>query len=117
MAPDAFLPLNPRAYAIMLVIADEPCHGYRIKKEVEERSGGSIALDPGSLYRTIAKLVRDGLVEERQAPADADRDDERRRYYRLTSLGKRVARAETERLAALIQTGTARALLRQGKTA
>lgn len=117
MSPDAYLPLNPRAYAIMLVIADEPAHGYRIKHEVEERSAGAIELDPGSLYRTIAKLVRDGLVEERRPPADADRDDERRRYYRLTPLGKRVARAETERLAALIQTGPARALLRRGRTA
>ena len=96
----------------MLVIAEEPAHGYRIKQEVEERSDGTIELDPGALYRTIAKLVRDGVVEEQPAPSDADSADERRRYYQLSPLGREVAQAETQRLAALIKTGPARALLR-----
>ena len=111
---DGFLPLNPRAYAIMLVIADGPAHGYRIKQEVEERSDGTVELDPGTLYRSIAKMVRDGLVEEQPAPPDADRDDSRRRYYGLTATGKAVAGAETRRLTALVETRPARALLRQG---
>jgi DNA-binding PadR family transcriptional regulator len=110
---ESHLPLNPRAYAILLVIADGPAHGYRIKREVEERSAGTIELDPGSLYRTIAKMVRDGMVKEGPAPRDADRADVRRRYYRLTPLGRRVAQAETRRLAALIETQPARALLRR----
>ena len=111
--PDDFLPMNPRAFAIMLVLSEDATHGYRIKQEVEGRSDGKILLDPGSLYRTIAKLVRDDLVEERNAPADADSDDARRRYYSLTRLGTEVARAETARLASLVKTKPARALLKE----
>ncbi len=112
---DRHLPLNPRTYAILLVLSDEPTHGYRIKREVEERSRGAIELDPGSLYRAIAKLVRDELVEECFAKAGADATDHRRRYYALTLLGRRVAQAETRRLNALIQTGSAQALLERGE--
>ena len=105
--------MNPRAFAMLLVLSENAAHGYRIKQEVEARSDGKILLDPGSLYRTIAKLVRDDLVEERDAPADADSDDARRRYYSLTRLGTEVARAETARLASLVKTKPARALLKE----
>ena len=111
--PNGFVPMNPRAFAILLVLSENAAHGYRIKQEVEARSHGQILLDPGSLYRTIAKLVRDDLVEEQDAPAGADRDDARRRYYNLTQLGTEVARAETARLASLVKTKPARALLKE----
>lgn len=108
--PEAFIPINPRTYAILLAIADGPCHGYGIKQEVEARSEGALQLDPGSLYRAIAKLVRDGLIEELDAPQSAG-DDARRRYYGLTSLGRRVGEAETRRLASLIGSAPARTFL------
>lgn len=109
---DTLLPLNPRVYAILMVIAEGPCHGYRIKREVEELSNGSIELDPGSLYRAIAKLVRDGMIEEFPAPPHSVSEDARRRYYGLTDLGRRVAQAETRRLGSLMTTDIARSFLR-----
>ena len=103
-AAHAFLPLNARVYAILLALVDGPAHGYRIKSDAEGNSGGRLQLDPGSLYRIIARLVRDGLIVEGAAPRHADSDDARRRYYRLTPLGKKVTRAETQRLADLLVT-------------
>jgi DNA-binding PadR family transcriptional regulator len=110
--PEQLIPLNPRVYAIMVAIADGPCHGYRIKQDVESRSQGLMQLDPGSLYRAIAKLVRDGLIEEVPGPTDTGRGDARRRYYGLTPLGRGVGEAETRRLNSLIGTRSARTFLR-----
>lgn len=108
--PEQFIPLNPRVYAIMVAIADGPCHGYRIKQDVESRSQGLMQLDPGSLYRSIARLVRDGLIEELTGPPDTG-GDARRRYYGLTPLGREVGEAETRRLSSLMGTRPARTFL------
>jgi DNA-binding PadR family transcriptional regulator len=96
------LPLNPRVFAILAALLEEPAHGYRIKQTVEERSGGAVTLDPGSLYRTIAKLLQDGLLEEVPAPQGEESVDTRRRYYGITSFGRALAAAEASRLRHLL---------------
>jgi DNA-binding PadR family transcriptional regulator len=98
----AALPLAPAVYLILLSLADAELHGYRLRAAVLERSQGAVKLDPGSLYRLIARLVDDALIAEAPARARPKDDDERRRYYRLTPLGRRVLEAETNRLADLI---------------
>jgi DNA-binding PadR family transcriptional regulator len=91
-----FLPLSPAVFHVMVSLADGNRHGYAIIKEVAERTGGTERLGAGTLYAIIKRLLADDLiVEVRGAPAT---DDQRRRYYRLTALGRRVAVAEAERL-------------------
>lgn len=92
------LPLNPRVFAILAALLEGPAHGYRIKQAVEERSGGAVTLDPGSLYRTVAKLLDDGVVEEVAAPHDEADPDPRRRYYGVTPFGRALVNAEAARL-------------------
>ncbi|HSC28137.1 MAG TPA: PadR family transcriptional regulator [Vicinamibacterales bacterium] len=99
-APDTFLPLSPAVLAILVVLDGAPRHGYAIAQAVREESGGALRLDTGPLYRHLRRLLDDGLVEEVDAP-ERD-DDERRRYYRPTSLGRLVLAAETARLEALL---------------
>jgi DNA-binding PadR family transcriptional regulator len=98
----ASLPLAPAVYLILLALTDGDAHGYRIRTEVIERSGGTVTLDPGSLYRLIARLVADGLVTEAPTRPRDDSDDERRRYYRITAPGRRLLDAETNRMASWV---------------
>jgi len=100
-AAEDYLPLNPRVLSLMVVLLHGPAHGYSIKQSVEARSNGRVTLDPGSLYRMISKLVDDRLIEETEEGRE-EGDDPRRRYYRLTELGKAVAAAETGRLEQLV---------------
>jgi DNA-binding PadR family transcriptional regulator len=95
--------MNPRVFMILLAFAEGSAHGYQVKKAVEERSGGSVKLDAGSLYRSLAKLVDEGLVVESGERPDPDMDDTRRRYYELTDEGKAVVSAEAGRLADLVE--------------
>jgi DNA-binding PadR family transcriptional regulator len=107
---DAFLPLQPAAFHILLALADGDRHGYAIIQEVAASTGGALRLGPGTLYRTVQRLLEQGLiVETRDRPAP-ELDDERRRYYRITPLGLAVARAETGRLAVLVKIARARGL-------
>lgn len=102
LAPDRAA-LQPAAFHILLALADGDRHGYAIIQEVSARTGGAVRLSAGTLYRSIQRLLEQGLVEEvRQRPAP-ELDDERRRYYRITGAGRAAARAETERLAALLK--------------
>jgi DNA-binding PadR family transcriptional regulator len=107
-----FLPLTPVVLEIALALAPGERHGYEIMQEVERRTDGQIVLHPGTLYRALARMLDQGLIEELDERRAGD-DDERRRYYRLTSLGIAVARAEVERLAA--QVSAARRLFRGGR--
>ncbi len=102
---DDSLPLNPRIFAILMALSEGDAHGSRIKKTVETQSSGALKLDPGSLYRSIARMVDDGWIVESEAPSDAE--DARRRYYGLTPLGRRVLSAEAVRLAGLVDTARA----------
>lgn len=106
----ASLPLAAPVYLILLALADGDAHGYRIRAEVIERSGGTVRLDPGSLYRLIARLTDDGVILEAPVRPKVDDDDERRRYYRLTPLGKRLLQAETNRMADLVAVARSKAI-------
>lgn len=104
-----FLPLTPIAFEILLALADGEQHGYRIMQEVNARSGGTVALHAGTLYRALARLLEQALIEElAERPAE---DDERRRYYRMTERGLAVARAEASRLMGQVEAARARRLL------
>jgi DNA-binding PadR family transcriptional regulator len=109
--PAAFLPLTPVAFEILLALADGEQHGYSIMREVERRSAGTVKLHPGTLYRALARLLESGLIDELDTRPDVGHDDERRRYYQLTSRGIAVARAEAERLASQLDAARARRLL------
>jgi DNA-binding PadR family transcriptional regulator len=101
----ATLPLSTSGFYILLALADGERHGYAIAKEVEEATGGSTVLGPATLYRTIKQFLADGWITE------VDADDERRRVYRLTPRGRRIAQAEAQRLAAMVRVARERRLL------
>lgn len=108
------LPLPPPIFLILLALTDGDAHGYRIRQAVIERSRGAVRLDPGSLYRLMARLFDEGLVAEASTPPPDHNDDERRRYYRLTPRGRKVLDAETDRLEHLVsQARAARPARRQ----
>jgi DNA-binding PadR family transcriptional regulator len=92
------LPLTPAVFHILLALADRERHGYAIMQEVEETTRGRVAMGPGTLYGTLKRLLRSGWIEESDERPDPAIDDRRRRYYRLTDLGRRVVAAEAARL-------------------
>ena len=99
----SLLPLPPVTFHVLLALADQDRHGYAIIQEVEERTGGALTLSAGTLYRSIHRMLEQGLVvETRDRPAPED-DDERRRYYRITKFGVETARAESRRLEQLVR--------------
>ena len=100
---EQFLPLKTNWFHIMLSLADGEQHGYSIMQEVSERTGGKIRLWPATLYGSLKRLIESGLIEESDERPAPELDDARRRYYRLTRLGKRVLDAETERLEELVR--------------
>lgn len=99
---DALLPLPAAAFHILLALSGGDSHGYGIIRDVEARTSGALRLGPGTLYRTIQRLLEQGLIEEPRKPS-RPKSDPRRRYYRLTALGTAVARAETRRLSELVR--------------
>ena len=109
--PQSLLPLPVSEFQILLALADEERHGYAIKREVADRTGGDVQLGPGTLYGSIKRMVADGLIEESDERPDPDLDDERRRYYRITTLGRRVAVAEARRRERLVGIARAKRLL------
>ncbi len=103
-SPDAVqdhLPLTHISFHVLVALGDRPLHGYGILKEMEDESGGALTPSTGSLYLALQRMEEEGLIEESPERPDED-DDARRRYYRLTSLGRTVARAEASRLASLV---------------
>ncbi|GCE21410.1 PadR family transcriptional regulator [Dictyobacter kobayashii] len=109
--PEALLPLSPAIFHILLALSGGERHGYGIMQETTLRSDGKINLGPGTLYRSLKRLLTDGLIEESDERPVPELDDERRHYYRLTPFGLRVARAEAQRLAALVRIAEAQQLL------
>ena len=101
--PEEFLPLTPAVFHILLALADGERHGYGIMRDIAERTQGSVRMGPGTLYGTIQRMLADGLIVVADERPDPAHDDERRRYYRLTDLGLRVARAEALRLERLVR--------------
>jgi DNA-binding PadR family transcriptional regulator len=115
--PDRLEPESPRSLArdavvVLLALAAQPLHGYGVIRDVEARSGGETVLQTGALYRTLRRLLRDGLIEECDPPP-GDTGDERRRYYRLTRRGRLALDAEIATMARLVR---AARLTQAGKT-
>ena len=101
--PESFLPLKPSWFHVLLSLADQEQHGYGIMQEVLERTGGKVRLWPATLYGTLRRLMDEELIEESDERPAPELDDARRRYYRLTRLGRRVLAAESERLEDLVR--------------
>ncbi len=105
-------PLPSAAFQILLALAGEDLHGYGIMRQVAEQTGGRMRLGPGTLYSSIQTLLEEKLIEELDLRDDRDLGRERRRYYRLTSAGRKLARSEAERLADLLRVARAKKILR-----
>jgi DNA-binding PadR family transcriptional regulator len=107
---DSLLPLPTATFHILVSLAEEERHGYAIIQDIEARTDGELRLSPGTLYRSIQRMLEQGLlVESRRRPARA-LDDERRRYYRITPLGLAAARSEMRRMTQLVRLGRERGL-------
>jgi DNA-binding PadR family transcriptional regulator len=106
--PTDLTPLSPAFFHILLSLGEGERHGYALKREISLRTGGKLKLGPGVLYGSINKMVELGLIEESEARPDAHLDDERRRYYRITSYGRKVAQAEAARMRELVQLAKAK---------
>lgn len=111
-SPHDFIPLTPPVFHILLAISDGARHGYAIIKEVDVRSQGDVMLSTGTLYAAIKRLLGDGLIEETDSGKAVVNVDERRRYYRLTALGRKVARAEVNRMIELVNVAEEKRLVR-----
>lgn len=109
--PEDLLPLTPAVFHILLALADGEKHGYAIMQEVTAITNGAMKMGPGTLYGSIKRMLEAGLIDECDERPDPALDDERRRYYRLTAFGEQVARAESKRLAALLQAATMKKLI------
>jgi DNA-binding PadR family transcriptional regulator len=107
---DALLPLPAATFHILVALVDKERHGYAIIQDVEARTDGELRLSAGTLYRSIARMVEQGLIAEVARRGPLKLDDERRRYYRITPFGTAVARAEMRRLAQLVRLARARGL-------
>jgi len=101
--PESLLPVPPAAFHILMSLADEDRHGYGIIQDVAARTGGELKLSAGTLYRSIQRMLEQGLLVEIQERPAPELDDERRRYYRITPFGEAVARAEARRLTELLR--------------
>jgi DNA-binding PadR family transcriptional regulator len=107
---DTLLPLPPATFHILMSLAEEERHGYAIMQDVEERTEGDLRLSPGTLYRSIQRMIEQGLIVESKRRPAAALDDERRRYYRITPLGMATSRAEMRRLTQLVRLGRERGI-------
>ncbi len=101
-------PLSPTLFHILLSLAEGERHGYALKREIALRTGGKLKLGPGVLYGSISKMLELGMIEESHDRPDPHLDDERRRYYRITAYGRKVAQAEAARMRDLVQLAAAR---------
>ncbi|MGE0862554.1 MAG: PadR family transcriptional regulator [Vicinamibacterales bacterium] len=101
--PESLLPLPPAVFHILMALADDDRHGYGIIQEVLARTSGEVRLSPGTLYRSIQRMLDDDLIVEKHERPAPELDDERRRYYSITRFGKAVAQAEASRLTDLVK--------------
>ena len=107
-SPQELLPLTPPVFHILLALAEEERHGYGIMRDVAQQTDGALQLGPGTLYGCLKRMLAAGLVEESGERPDPALDDQRRRYYRMTALGKRMVRAEAQRLAGAVTVAMSR---------
>jgi DNA-binding PadR family transcriptional regulator len=113
-SPEGLLPLTPAVFHILLALADGEKHGYAIMQEVAAITDGAMKMGPGTLYGSIKRMLDMGLIAEADERPDPALDDERRRYYRITSYGEKVASAESKRLAMLLRAATLKRLIQGG---
>jgi DNA-binding PadR family transcriptional regulator len=109
--PDSLLPLPTAVFHILIALADRDRHGYSIMQDVAARTEGKVQLSAGTLYSSIRRMLEQGVIDELAESPDPSSTDERRRYYRLTRFGRRVAAAEVERLNSLLQQARATGLV------
>ena len=100
---DDLLPLPPVTFHILVALADEDRHGYAIMQDIAQRTDGALKLGAGTLYRSVQRMLEQGLVTEVSTRPAPEMDDERRRYYRITPFGRTVAKAEARRLAQMLK--------------
>ena len=112
-SPESLLPLPEATLHILMSLAEEDRHGYAVIQDVAARTGGAVRLSPGTLYRSIQRMLEQGLIVEKLDRPAPEEDDERRRYYRITPFGAAVARAETRRLSELVRLARASGLAPQ----
>ena len=110
-SPSDLLPLHKDTFHILVALSDHDRHGYSIMQDIAARTDGQIRLSPSTLYSSIKRMLEAGLIEELDERPDPEHDDERRRYYRLTSFGRNVARAEARRLERLLADARATGLV------
>lgn len=110
ISPEELLPLTPAVFHILLALSDGERHGYAIMQDVAATTEGQIRMGPGTLYGSLKRMIESRLIEESDERPDSSLDDERRRYYRLTAFGVRVAAAETDRLTGLVRIAKQRGL-------
>ena len=108
--PRSLLPLRPVDFILLLALVEEEQHGYGLAQHIAESTDGLVRLEPGNLYRVIKRLVDDGLIAPSGRRPAADRDDERRRYYKITAAGQRVAAMEAQRLRTVLASASVKAL-------
>ena len=113
--PSALLPLTPPVFHILLALADQERHGYGIMQDVARQTNDVLQLGPGTLYGCLKRMLTAGLVEESDERPDLELDDERRRYYRMTALGRKTVRAEAARLAEAVTAANVRLGFAGGK--
>ena len=99
---DALLPLPAATFHVLVALAEEDRHGYAIMQDVAARTSGTVKLSAGTLYRSVQRMLEQGLITEVSSRPAPEMDDERRRYYRITAFGRNVARAEARRLAQML---------------
>jgi DNA-binding PadR family transcriptional regulator len=107
-----YLPLNHADFHIMLALGDDERHGYAIMLHVEELTEGGVKLGPGTLYTSIKRLVVGGMIEESGERPDPEMDDQRRRYYKLTKLGRKVLSAEVQRMEKMLRKARAKGVVK-----
>jgi DNA-binding PadR family transcriptional regulator len=113
--PEGYLPLTPAVLDIMVAMGDEEVHGYAIMQKVRRRTAGKRRLAPGTLYRSLRQMEERGWVVEAEERPDPSLDDEWRRYYKLTDLGRRVALTELERLEGLVDAARSKGFVPSGR--
>lgn len=109
--PEELIPLTPAVFNILLALADGEKHGYSIMLEVENNTNNQVNMGPGTLYGSIKRMLKTNLIEESDDRPDPQLDDQRRRYYRLTQIGRRALKLEAERLASQVAVARKKRLL------